>query len=139
MAERNPLSMAETPLYLPGITELTNRKNPDHYERFARVEPDAYKPVPIGSVAEIEAWQMKTVKAKAIVSGDRQRQLVPGGKSASPEPAAVSARGDRTSEPARLGEISGRVVRFARRGGKEGAGQPEYDLERAPDLPDPTP
>jgi len=137
MAERNPLSMAETPLYLPGITELTNRKNPDHYERFARIEPDAYKPVPIGSATEIQVWQARVIKAKAIASGNTPRQLTPGEKQASLEPVAASARGNKSSGPSRLGEISGRVVRFARRNGEGEAGRLEHATEATPDVPKP--
>ena len=114
VAERNPISIADTPPYLPGITELTNRKNPAYYERFAAIEPGAYTPVSIGDKAAIVEWRAKVARAKELVAAQEQDALRKGRE---PVAAIGSGRSSGDGAAKKLGQTMGRVVPLPKRPG----------------------
>jgi hypothetical protein len=98
--EKNPLTLAETPRYLPGSNELTNKAT-GWYEKTAEVDPGQYTPVRIGSGTEIEKWHAKAIEARRIEAGKA--------------PALRGECGGRPPRPAlgkakSLGDIAGTVL-----------------------------
>lgn len=103
--EKNPLILAETPVYLPGFNELTNKAT-GWYEKMIETDPGQYDPVRIGSGTEIEKWHAKAIEASRIeakeitagkatvLSGQREGRL--------PLPALGQAK--------KLGDIAGTII-----------------------------
>ena len=71
--QKDPLLLADVPLYLEGIIESTNRKN-GTYERMLKLLPDNYIPGVFGDKAEIERWHEEAKKIKAAIQTGSSRQ-----------------------------------------------------------------